>query len=93
MGHVILFHNGEFTESNVFIDILSGLLTPPGSEVVNTAMASAIGEMEKQFFETGRDAKVELEADEAGSWTCFTSWVFSFGIVKLFECYVKSRRC
>ncbi|EOQ90461.1 peptidase, M48 family [Leptospira yanagawae serovar Saopaulo str. Sao Paulo = ATCC 700523] len=65
MGHVILFHNGEFTESNVFIDILSGLLTPPGSEVVNTAMATAIGEMEKQFFETGRDAKVELEADEA----------------------------
>ncbi|TGL99715.1 M48 family metalloprotease [Leptospira jelokensis] len=65
MGHVILFHNGEFTESNVWIDILSGLLTPPGSEVVNTAMATAIGEMEKQFFETGRDAKVELEADEA----------------------------
>ncbi|GBF41156.1 zinc dependent protease [Leptospira ellinghausenii] len=65
MGHVILFHNGEFKESNVFVDILSGLLSPPGSEVVNTAMATAITEMEKQFFETGRDAKVELEADEA----------------------------
>jgi hypothetical protein len=65
MGHVILFHNGEFKESNVFVDILSGLLSPPGSEVVNTAMATAITEMEKQFFETGRDAKLELEADEA----------------------------
>ncbi|XDD47895.1 M48 family metalloprotease [Leptospira sp. WS39.C2] len=65
MGHVILFHNGEFKESNVFIEILSGLLTPPGSEVVNTAMSTALDEMEKQFFETGRDAKVELEADEA----------------------------
>ncbi|MCW7508752.1 M48 family metalloprotease [Leptospira levettii] len=65
MGHVILFHNGEFKESNVFVDILSGLLSPPGSEVVNSAMATAITEMEKQFFETGRDAKVELEADEA----------------------------
>lgn len=65
MGHVILFHNGEFKESNVFVDILSGLLSPPGSEVVNSAMATAITEMEKQFFETGRDVKVELEADEA----------------------------
>lgn len=65
MGHVILFHNGEFKQSNLFVDVLSSLLSPPGSEVVNTAMATAIGEMEKQFFETGRDAKVELEADEA----------------------------
>lgn len=65
MGHVILFHNGEFKDSNLFVDILSSLLTPPGSEVVNSTMATALDEMEKQFFETGRDSKLELEADEA----------------------------
>lgn len=65
MGHIVLFHNGEFKQSNVFFDILSGLLSPPGGEVVNVATGQVLDEIEKQFFETGRDMKLELEADEA----------------------------
>ncbi|MCG6141053.1 M48 family metalloprotease [Leptospira mtsangambouensis] len=65
MGHIVLFHNGEFKQSNVFLDILSGLLSPPGGEVVNAATSQVLDELEKQFFETGRDMKLELEADEA----------------------------
>ncbi|MBM9545821.1 M48 family metalloprotease [Leptospira sp. 201903074] len=65
MGHIVLFHNGEFKQSNVFIDILSSLLSPPGVEVVNAATSAVLDEMEKQLFETGRDMKLELEADEA----------------------------
>ncbi|MBM9589588.1 M48 family metalloprotease [Leptospira sp. 201903075] len=66
MGHIVLFHNGEFKQSNLFLDILSGLLAPPGGEVVNAVASAALDEMEKQLFETGRDVKLELEADEAG---------------------------
>lgn len=47
------------------MDILSGLLSPPGGEVVNAATSQVLDELEKQFFETGRDMKLELEADEA----------------------------
>ncbi|MCW7481601.1 M48 family metalloprotease [Leptospira kanakyensis] len=65
MGHIVLFHNGEFKQSNLFLDILSGLLSPPGGEVVNAATSALLDEMEKQLFETGRDMKLELEADEA----------------------------
>ncbi|TGL90721.1 peptidase M48 [Leptospira congkakensis] len=65
MGHIVLFHNGEFKQSNLFLDILSGLLSPPGGEVVNAATSTLLDEMEKQLFETGRDMKLELEADEA----------------------------
>ncbi|PJZ45848.1 M48 family metalloprotease [Leptospira brenneri] len=65
MGHIVLFHNGEFKQSNVFLDILSGFLAPPGGEVVNAATSTLLDEMEKQLFETGRDMKLELEADEA----------------------------
>ncbi|EOQ97500.1 peptidase, M48 family [Leptospira wolbachii serovar Codice str. CDC] len=65
MGHIVLFHNGEFKQSNEFLDILSSLLAPPGTEVVNAATSTILDEMEKQLFETGRDMKLELEADEA----------------------------
>lgn len=65
MGHIVLFHNGEFEQSNEFIDVISSLLAPPGTEVVNAATSSLLDEMEKQLFETGRDMKFELEADEA----------------------------
>lgn len=65
MGHIVLFHNGEFKQSDVYLDILSNLLAPPGAEVVNAATSTVLDEMEKQLFETGRDMKLELEADEA----------------------------
>ncbi|MCG6145367.1 M48 family metalloprotease [Leptospira bandrabouensis] len=65
MGHIVLFHNGEFQQSNEFIDVFSSLLAPPGTEVVNAATSTLLEEMEKQLFETGRDMKLELEADEA----------------------------
>lgn len=65
IGHIVLFHNGEFKQSNVYLDILSSLLSPPGVEVVNAATSAVLDEMEKQLFETGRDMKLELEADEA----------------------------
>ncbi|MDZ4726306.1 MAG: M48 family metalloprotease [Leptospira sp.] len=66
IGHVVLFHSGEFKQTNVFLDILSSLLSPSGGEVINAAASTALDEMEKQLFETGRDASVEWEADEAG---------------------------
>ncbi|MCW7492386.1 M48 family metalloprotease [Leptospira sp. 2 VSF19] len=65
MGHIVLFHNGEFQGSNELIDVISSLLAPPGTEVINAATSSLLDEMEKQLFETGRDMKLELEADEA----------------------------
>ncbi|GBF51860.1 peptidase, M48 family [Leptospira ryugenii] len=66
IGHVALFHSGEFIQNNVYLDIISSLLSPPGAEVVNQTTANLLDEMEKQLFESGRDSQAEYEADEAG---------------------------
>ena len=66
IGHVTLFHSGKFVGSNVFIDILASLLSPAGGETISAAASAVLDEMETQLFESGRDAKVEWEADEAG---------------------------
>lgn len=66
IGHIVLFHNGEFKQSNVFVDILAGLLAPSGGEVINATTSVLLDEMEKKIFETGRDKQMEIDADEAG---------------------------
>ncbi|TGL61776.1 peptidase M48 [Leptospira ognonensis] len=66
IGHITLFHSGKFVGSNVFLDILASLLSPAGGETISAAASAVLDEMETQLFETGRDEKVEWEADEAG---------------------------
>jgi Zn-dependent protease with chaperone function len=66
VGHITLFHSGQFQKSNVLLDIFTSLLSPSGGEVINAAASAALDEMETQLLETGRDAKVEWDADEAG---------------------------
>ncbi|TGN14510.1 M48 family metalloprotease [Leptospira ilyithenensis] len=67
IGHVVLFHNGSFEKMNVFLEIITGMLGPSGGEVISAATSATLGELEKQFFETGRDISFEWEADEAGA--------------------------
>ncbi|WP_109022381.1 M48 family metalloprotease [Leptospira kobayashii] len=66
IGHVVLFHNGSFEKMNVFLEIVTGMLGPSGGEVISAATSATLDELEKQFFETGRDISFEWEADEAG---------------------------
>ncbi|MDF3818336.1 M48 family metalloprotease [Leptospira sp. 96542] len=65
VGHIVLFHNGEFKENNIYIDVVANLLNPSGGEVINSATSALLSEFEKQLFETGRDSEKELQADEA----------------------------
>lgn len=66
VGHVVLFHSGQFTSPNIFLEILTGLLSPSGGEVIGAAASAALDGLESQLLEKGRDAAVEWEADEAG---------------------------
>lgn len=66
ISHVVLKHSGEFEEMNPILAIISSLLAPSGGEIINSTTSLAIEQMEKQFLETGRDHKTELEADGAG---------------------------
>lgn len=66
ISHVVLKHSGDFEEMNPILAIISSLLAPSGGEIINTTTSMAIEQMEKQFLETGRDQKTELEADGAG---------------------------
>jgi len=66
ISHVVLKHSGEFEEMNPILAIISSLLAPSGGEIINATTSMAIEQMEKQFLETGRDQKTELEADGAG---------------------------
>lgn len=66
ISHVVLKHSGEFEEMNPILAIISSILAPSGGEIINATTSMAIEQMEKQFLETGRDQKTELEADGAG---------------------------
>ena len=66
ISHVVLKHSGDFEEMNPILAIISSLLAPSGGEIINATTSMAIEQMEKQFLETGRDQKTELEADGAG---------------------------
>ncbi|WP_411821440.1 M48 family metalloprotease [Leptospira sp. 'Mane'] len=66
IGHIVLFHNGSFEKMNVFLEIVTGMLGPSGGEVISAATSATLDELEKQFFETGRDISFEWDADEAG---------------------------
>jgi beta-barrel assembly-enhancing protease len=67
ISHVVLKHSGEFEEMNPILAIISSILAPTGGEIINATTSMAIEQMEKQFLETGRDQKTELEADGAGA--------------------------
>ncbi len=66
IGHIVLFHNGEFQQSNLFVDIIAGILAPTGGEVINASTSLLLDQLEKEIFESGRDKQKEFDADEAG---------------------------
>ncbi|TGN19661.1 peptidase M48 [Leptospira idonii] len=66
IGHIALFHSGKFPSENVFLEIISSMLAPSGGEVISAAASATLDELEKQLYETGRDASQEWDADEAG---------------------------
>lgn len=66
IGHIVLFHNGEFKQSNLFVDMLAGMLAPSGGEVINASTSLVLDQLEKEIFESGRDKQKEFDADEAG---------------------------
>ncbi len=66
VSHVVLKHSGEFEEMNPILEIIFGFLAPTGGQVITSTTSLVVEQMEKQFLETGRDHKTELEADSAG---------------------------
>ncbi len=67
LSHVVLKHSGEFEsgDSGLF-HTLASLMTP-GGNLVSSFTKAAIDTMYQEFFETGREKKLELEADRAAS--------------------------